>query len=206
MPVWWNDSARWQKGLAESSQVLQRFDAVLAGLQAECDRHCDRNRSYKSLGQWLVDVAALIFAMVHALVLWGWVLPAGVKKGKVCNAEAAGSSKDMGWVNSLRMASSKGDLPSTIMTRIHRILKPVSLQPPAQICDQGLLLSRAESHNLWCQQVKEQSQWQEDFDRSHDREVNRRVAQLHGSARAHTGDGLLDAPITRTSNLESSIL
>ena len=196
MPAWWNDLSRFVK----ADNILDRFAKLLHTLQNESASGASRLRKTVAAAVWFADAVAWTFMFLHALIMWGWVIPAGMarnhsKRGSNCwSANCA--KHDLAWISKLKAMRDKGVISADLMNRLYKSLRPPSLQPPMTLVTNGETMSQEESHAAWCLQVVEQGHWPGAFDSSHDKQVTELLARFKGQARAHGGEGSYDFPIT----------
>ncbi len=200
MPSWWNNLDRWEAGLKESAQLLQHFRSILACLRACYAPALGGARAKPQEASWLGDTCALIFSVIHTIIMWGWVLPAGASKsGKKRRHEyASADSPDQSakWLRTLKEKADAGEAPQALLTWVFQLLKPTQPQPPMFLAKQRTQVTAQESHAIWCKQIEKQSAWTAPYDEAFDEHVRAEVKQRLSRARSHTGFGPHDYPIS----------
>jgi hypothetical protein len=202
MPGWWTDASRWEKGLGEAQFIFDSMDSLLEKLQGACGPTAEGFdvRLKRLHCSWLADASAWLFALLHTLVLWGWVLPAGVaRSGNIAIEDAVFIRRDdLKWVKLLQAASLNGELPAHLLSRIYRSLKSAAPQPHHCLTVEGKSLDMPHSHAKWCEQVHSQGVWTGIHDADFEEEINEKIASSLGRAWSHRGQGLDDCDVSES--------
>ena len=154
MPAWWNDLSRWESGIERADDILVKFGDILDILQRETASGVSRLRRAVAAADWFADAVAWTFMLMHALIMWGWVIPAGMaRKGSTPttkDSKAGCANHDLDWISKLKAMRDTGEISAELMNRLFKTLRPPSLQPPMTLVMNGETMSQEDSHAAWC--------------------------------------------------------
>ena len=202
LPAHWHEPALWEHGLNCARGVLTAFESLSDGFSSLISMDDVRKSSPPKWITWSIDVLVLIFYIIEACIRDVWVLFAAVdkrKKARVADRAPSdgGHLRDEDELESfLKQARRDHAWPQSSVRACLKWLKPVLPRPPARLVHNHCLLSKAQSHAAWVQQLRGQGKWPDSFNTQFHDVVSSKARQVSNTARAHIGDGPWDSEIS----------
>ena len=194
MGRWWQDQEAWKEGLEQSAPACSNLTKILSSAcTEEAGQQLCRSLS-KAEAQWFADSVVLFFNTIHAFVLWGWLVPLGLRRER--KPKSAGQlDRGEDWSRQLSRAIKNGEAHSSVLQHCFKLMNPLQQRPSSSLLVDGRPLSERESHDEWCAQVVQQTIWKNEYDLDYHNITERRISTLAGQAWTHRGEGLHDSQV-----------